>query len=93
MRSIGANPFQLDSLRPTLPLKDYAYNEIRYSSLAATDEATAAQLLDAAQRWVDEKFRQYEDLAARDGGRFWSSAPAVPAGTPASVPEARRAGA
>jgi pyruvate-ferredoxin/flavodoxin oxidoreductase len=78
MRRVGANPFQLDSLRPGVPLKDYAYNEIRYSSLAVTDEAAAAQLLDAAQRWVDEKFRQYEDLAARDGSRFWSSAPTVP---------------
>jgi pyruvate-ferredoxin/flavodoxin oxidoreductase len=84
MRRVGANPFQLDSLRPSVPLKDYAYNEIRYSSLAVHDEAGAAQLLDAAQRWVDEKFRQYEDLAARDGSRFWSSAP--------DVPETHRAG-
>jgi pyruvate-ferredoxin/flavodoxin oxidoreductase len=72
MRQIGANPFQLDSLRPSIPLKDYAYNEIRYSSLASTDKAQAAQLLSAAQRWVEEKFRQYEDFAARDGSRFWS---------------------
>jgi pyruvate-ferredoxin/flavodoxin oxidoreductase len=73
MRKIGANPFQLDSLRPSIPLKDYAYNEIRYSALAVNDKDTAAQLLGAAQRWVDEKFRQYEDLAARDGSRFWSN--------------------
>lgn len=77
MRKVGANPFQLDSMRPAVPLKEYAYNEIRYTSLANSDEAAAAQLLDAAQRWVDEKFRQYEDLAARDGSRFWSNAPAA----------------
>ncbi|WP_084170140.1 pyruvate:ferredoxin (flavodoxin) oxidoreductase [Paraburkholderia ferrariae] len=77
MRQVGANPFQLDSLRPSIPLKDYAYNEIRYSSLAESDGDTAARLLDAAQRWVDEKFRQYEDLAARDGSRFWNNAPSV----------------
>lgn len=77
MRQVGANPFQIDSMRPSIPLKDYAYNEIRYSSLAESDGDTAARLLDAAQRWVDEKFRQYEDLAARDGSRFWSNAPPV----------------
>ncbi|MDR2839541.1 MAG: hypothetical protein LBV49_13385, partial [Azonexus sp.] len=92
MREIGANPFELDSLRPSLPLKEYAYNETRYSSLAATDKATADQLMEAAQRWVDERFRQYEDLAARDGSRFWSSAPTVPAAIPgvgsATMPDA-----
>jgi len=72
MRRVGANPFQLDSMRPSITLKDYAYNEIRYSSLAEGNSETAARLLDAAQRWVDEKFRQYEDFAARDGSRFWS---------------------
>ena len=77
MRQVGTNPFQLDSMRPSIPLKDYAYNEIRYSSLAESDGDTAARLLDAAQRWVDEKFRQYEDLAARDGSRFWSNAPSA----------------
>ena len=75
MRKVGANPFQLDSPRPTITLKDYAYNETRYSSLADTDAKTAVDLLEAAQRWVDEKYRQYEDLAARDGSRFWSHTP------------------
>ncbi|MHC8286990.1 hypothetical protein ACYZUD_09200 [Pseudomonas sp. XS1P51] len=75
MRKIGANPFQLDSPRPTITLKDYAYNETRYSSLADTDAKTAVELLDAAQRWGDEKYRHYEDLAARDGSRFWSHTP------------------
>ncbi|PYE17841.1 pyruvate-ferredoxin/flavodoxin oxidoreductase [Paraburkholderia silvatlantica] len=77
MRQVGANPFQLDSMRPSITLKDYAYNEIRYSALAESDGDAAAHLLDAAQRWVDEKFRQYEDLAARDGSRFWSNAPSI----------------
>ena len=36
MRAIGENPFRLDSPRPTLKFRDYAYNEIRYSSLART---------------------------------------------------------
>jgi len=64
-RRVGKNPFQLDSPRPTIPFKDYAYNEIRYSSLAMTLPGDAATLLDRAQAAVIEKYRQYEDLAAR----------------------------
>ena len=74
MRTVGANPFRLDSPRPTIPFKDYAYNEIRYRSLAATRPEEARELLAAAQHWVDEKYRVYEDMAARDGSRFIAEA-------------------
>ena len=70
MRSIGENPFRLDSPRPTIPFKDYAYNEIRYSALAGVRPEEAATLLVRAQAAVTEKYRQYEDLAALDGSRF-----------------------
>jgi hypothetical protein len=36
MRKSGHDPFLLDSSRPSIPLKDYAYRERRYSSLAQT---------------------------------------------------------
>ncbi len=45
MREAGRNPFQLDSPRPALPFKDYAYKELRYSSLARTMPEDAASLL------------------------------------------------
>ena len=67
MREVGENAFRLDSPRPTIPFKDYAYNEIRYSSLAASRPADAADLLRAAQTAVAEKYRQYEELAAIPG--------------------------
>jgi pyruvate-ferredoxin/flavodoxin oxidoreductase len=70
LRKVGANPFSLDSLRPSIPFKDYAYNEIRYRSLTATNPEDAAMLLASGQKWIYEKYMQYEDLAARDGGRF-----------------------
>ncbi len=70
MRAIGVNPFRLDSPRPTIPLKTYAYNEIRYSSLATTHPEEAAELLSQAQRSVSAKYLQYEDLAALDGSHF-----------------------
>jgi len=77
MRAIGENPFRLDSPRPTIPLKSYAYNEIRYSSLAATRPEEAADLLAQAQRAVAAKYLQYEDLAALDGSHFRQDAPAA----------------
>ncbi len=74
MRSIGRNPFRLDSPRPTIAFKDYAYNEIRYSSLAQSMPDVAGPLLEMAQAAVTEKYRQYEDLAQRDGSHFHPAA-------------------
>ncbi|WP_052364977.1 pyruvate:ferredoxin (flavodoxin) oxidoreductase [Halotalea alkalilenta] len=70
LRKVGANPFSLDTPAPKIPLKAYAYNEIRYSSLARTRGDEAAELLASAQKWVDEKYLQYVDLSTRDGSRF-----------------------
>jgi len=85
MRKVGENPFRLDSPRPTLPFKSYAYNEIRYSSLAATRPEEAGDLLAAAQNWVNEKYRVYEDMAARDGSRFINE-PVKPTAADAPTP-------
>jgi len=85
MRAISQNPFRLDSPRPTIPFKDYAYNEIRYSSLVDTRPGEAAALLTAAGAAVAEKYRQYEDLAALDGSRFLPGIGAL-APTPAKPP-------
>ena len=74
MRKIGENPFRLDSPRPTIAFKDYAYNEIRYTALKSTKPDEAEALLAMAQAVVTEKYRQYEDLAARDGSRFHPNA-------------------
>ena len=70
MRSAGGEPFRLDSPRPTIPLKDYAYNELRYRSLANSRPEDAAELLAHAQTAASEKYAQYEALANRDGSRF-----------------------
>jgi pyruvate-ferredoxin/flavodoxin oxidoreductase len=70
MRSAGERPFRLDSPRPTIPLKAYAYNELRYRALVDSDPETAATLIAQAQQVVSEKYRQYEELAARGGESF-----------------------
>jgi pyruvate-ferredoxin/flavodoxin oxidoreductase len=77
MRKSGEAPFRLDSPRPTIPLKDYAYKELRYRSLASSRPEEAAELLTLAQAAVTEKYAQYEALASRDGSRFQPDARAL----------------
>jgi pyruvate-ferredoxin/flavodoxin oxidoreductase len=70
MRTIGERPFRLDSPRPAIPFKNYAYNELRYRVLVNTDPQAADALLAQAQQAVTEKYQQYEELATRGGESF-----------------------
>jgi pyruvate-ferredoxin/flavodoxin oxidoreductase len=60
----GKNPLSLDSKAPKVPLKDYIYNETRFSSLVSRDEERAEMLLKLAQEDVLSRWRQYEQMAA-----------------------------
>ena len=77
VRDIGRNPFLLDSPRPTLPFRAFAYNELRYRLLARTQPADADRLLQEAQQSVDLKYRQFEQIAALEPAEM----AARPAGT------------
>ncbi|RMF35568.1 MAG: pyruvate:ferredoxin (flavodoxin) oxidoreductase, partial [Alphaproteobacteria bacterium] len=68
LRTVGEPPFRLDSPRPTIPFKDYAYNELRYSALAVSRPAEAAELLAEAQELIRHKYRTYEDFARMEAG-------------------------
>jgi pyruvate-ferredoxin/flavodoxin oxidoreductase len=59
-RTEGLNPLQLDSKPPTMPLKQYAYNETRYTMLAQANPSEAARLLAEAQEDVLARWRWYE---------------------------------
>jgi len=61
----GENPFVLDSQRPAIPLKDYAYNELRYRMLTRTNPAEAERLMKMAQEGVMRKYELYEEMASR----------------------------
>jgi pyruvate-ferredoxin/flavodoxin oxidoreductase len=63
MREIGESPFRLDSPRPTIPLKDYAYNELRYYALSLARPEEANELLRRAQADINQKYRTYEEFA------------------------------
>ncbi len=68
MAAIGESRFRLDSPRPSIPLEDYLYNELRFRGLRLTRPAEAAALLREAQTAVEEKYRLYEHLAKLRGG-------------------------
>jgi pyruvate-ferredoxin/flavodoxin oxidoreductase len=63
LRKEGKNPFQLDSKAPSIPLKQYAYQEARYSMLARSDPETARNLLRIAQDDVNRNWQVYQNRA------------------------------
>ena len=60
----GKNPLVLDSKEPTLPLKDYIYNETRYKSLANADPEVAEALLKEEEKEIKARWRYYSHMAA-----------------------------
>ena len=59
----GQNPFILDSKKPSISLKDYAYNETRFKSLLKINPKDAEALMEEAQKEAEAKWKQYEKLA------------------------------
>jgi len=67
LRTEGKNPFQLDSKAPSIPLKEYAYREARYTMLARSHPEDAKILLSEAQDDVERQWRVYSARAAMPG--------------------------
>jgi len=59
----GEKPLQLDSKPPSIPFKDFAYNEVRFKSLTKSKPEHAAKLLVLAQEDVERRWRLYEQMA------------------------------
>jgi len=57
------NPFQLDSRAPSIALKDYVYNETRYTMLAKSNPEQAKKLLELAQEDVASRWKLYDYMA------------------------------
>ena len=56
----GKNPFLLDSRAPSVALKDYAYNETRYTMLAKSSPEDAKKLLALAEEDVTSRWKLYD---------------------------------
>jgi pyruvate-ferredoxin/flavodoxin oxidoreductase len=70
LRAAGKKPFVLDSPRPTIPLREYAYNEMRYKVLTQTHPEEAEKLMQMAQETVDRRWQTYEHLSRQEPGHF-----------------------
>lgn len=70
LRKKNKNPFILDSTRPKIPLRDYAYNELRYKVLTMTNPTVAEELMVHAQDLVNLKWKNYEELATKKASDF-----------------------
>ena len=67
LRLEGKNPFILDSKAPSIPLKQYAYQEARYTMLVRSEPEAARELLKLAQDDVERQWRVYANRAAMAG--------------------------
>ncbi len=59
----GKNPFQLDSKAPNAALKDFIYNETRYTMLVKSNPDEAKRLLALAQQDVNQQWKLYDYMA------------------------------
>jgi pyruvate-ferredoxin/flavodoxin oxidoreductase len=59
----GSHPFHLDSKRPSMPVREFAAAETRFSSLQRSDPERARHLLAMEQADVDERWHYYEQEA------------------------------
>ncbi len=59
----GGSPFRLDSRKPKIPFKEFAMQEARFAMLVRTNPSHAEQLLDLAQRDIDDQWHYYEQMA------------------------------
>ncbi len=70
LREAGKAPFVLDSPRPRISFREYAYNEARYKMLTRTHPDEAEHLMEMAQKLVDLRWQTYEDMARQKSSDF-----------------------
>jgi pyruvate-ferredoxin/flavodoxin oxidoreductase len=70
LRMKKQNPFILDSTRPTIPLKEFAYKELRYKVLTQSNPKEAEALMVLAQQMVNLRWKNYEEMAIKKASDF-----------------------
>ncbi len=70
LRAAGKKPFVLDSPRPSIPLSEYAYNEMRYKILLKTHPEEAEKLMQSAQELVELRWQTYEHMTNQEPSQF-----------------------
>ncbi len=60
----GENPLKMDSKEPSIPYRDFASTETRFSVLQRIDPAASERFLRTAQQQVKSRFTLYQQLAS-----------------------------
>jgi pyruvate-ferredoxin/flavodoxin oxidoreductase len=63
-KELGERPFQLDSKKPTAPLREFLAGENRFRVLNNLDSESAREMLDQAEKDSQELYALYEKLAS-----------------------------
>jgi pyruvate-ferredoxin/flavodoxin oxidoreductase len=58
------NPLRLDSRKPSIPYREYAYNQTRFKMLTKSRPQDARRLLELAQRDATARWKTYEQMAS-----------------------------
>ena len=58
----GKNPFSLDYKRPSVPVKEYMYNETRFKMVLKMNPDNAKHYLNMAQQQAEQNWVRYNDL-------------------------------
>ncbi|MEG1641580.1 MAG: pyruvate:ferredoxin (flavodoxin) oxidoreductase [Synergistaceae bacterium] len=63
LKKEGKNPLIIDCKEPSIPLKDYIYNETRYKRLTVIKKQEAELLLAEEEKDIKQRWRMYKHLA------------------------------
>jgi pyruvate-ferredoxin/flavodoxin oxidoreductase len=62
-REQGRNPLRLDSPEPSIPFKDFASTETRFTMLARSHPEEAAAFIKAAEEEARLRYAEYKELS------------------------------
>ncbi len=66
LKEEGKNPLKLDYKEPSIPVKEFAYNETRYKMLVQSNEERAEELMKHAEKDALSRWQFYSQMAAMD---------------------------
>ncbi|WP_345793778.1 pyruvate:ferredoxin (flavodoxin) oxidoreductase [Thauera sp. JM12B12] len=67
LRAQGRNPLSVDSAAPSVPYRDFARNEARFTVLERQNPEASERFLDEAERHARHRHHEYTELAALPG--------------------------
>jgi len=81
------HPFKLDSKKPTVPIREFALAETRFSMLARGNKERSDHLLALGQADADERWRHYSQMAGEERTVPHEAAPVQPDVTVPDAPK------